>query len=60
MKSYVSKDDILEKANSVPRIIQVPSVVVGYIADWCQQVAKMKSTRMNSTSLNVTSSVKPN
>jgi hypothetical protein len=63
MKSYVSKDEIVDNANSVPRVIRVPSAVVGYFADWIQDVAKMKVNKLkkeSSTSLNVSSSIKPN
>ena len=63
MKSYVSKDEIVDNANSVPRVIRVPSAVVGYCADWIQDVAKMKVNKLkkeSSTPLNVSSSIKPN
>ena len=62
MKSYVSKDNIVDNANSVPRVIRVPSAVVGYFADWIEDVAKMKVRKLKkelSTTLNVSSSVKP-
>jgi hypothetical protein len=63
MKSYMSKDEIVDNANSVPRVIRVPSAVVGYFADWIQDVAKMKVNKLkkeSSTPLNVSSSIKPN
>jgi hypothetical protein len=63
MKSYVSKDEIVDNANSVPRVIRVPSAVVGYFADWIQDVAKMKVNKLkkeSSTPLNVSSTIKPN
>ena len=62
MKSYVSKDDILDNANSVPRVIKVPNVLVGYFADWIEEVAKMKVNKHKKESsppLNVGSSIKP-
>ena len=62
MKSYVSKDNIVDNANSVPRVIRVPSAVGGYFADWIEDVAKMKVRKLKkelSTTLNVSSSVKP-
>jgi hypothetical protein len=59
----MSKDEIVDNANSVPRVIRVPSAVVGYFADWIQDVAKMKVNKLkkeSSTPLNVSSSIKPN
>jgi hypothetical protein len=41
-KSYVSADDILLKANSISRPIKVPNVIVGYISDLIQKIAKEK------------------
>jgi len=61
MKSYVSKDDIVDNANSVPRVVKVPSALVGYFADWIEDVAKMKVDKLKKelTTLNVGSSIKP-
>ena len=42
MKSNVSAEEILERANSVPRPIKIPNVVVGYIADLIIKLAKEK------------------
>jgi hypothetical protein len=59
-KSFVTKDEILDSANSVPRLIKVPSVLVGYFADWIQQVAEMKVKKhLSIPPLNVSSSIKP-
>jgi hypothetical protein len=67
MKSFASKDEIIDNANSVPRVIRVPSALVGYFADWIEDVAKMKVNKLkkekekeSSTTLNVGSSIKPN
>ena len=61
MKSYVSKDDIVDNANSVPRVVKVPSALVGYFADWIEDVAKMRVDKLKKelTTLNVGSSIKP-
>ena len=61
MKSYVSKDDIVDNANSVPRVVKVPSALVGYFADWIEDVAKMRVDKLKKelTTLNVSSSIKP-
>ena len=32
-KSYISPDDILESAKSIPRPLELPSVTVGVIGD---------------------------
>jgi len=47
-KSYVSAEDILLRANSVPRPIEVPNAVVGYISDLIQKIAKEKITKEKS------------
>lgn len=64
MKSHASKDEILDNANSVARVIKVPKVLVGYFADWIEDVAKMKVLKLknepSSSPLNVSSSIKPN
>jgi hypothetical protein len=62
MNSYVSKDEIIDNANSVPRVIRVPSALVGYFADWIEDVAKMKVNKLKKESsppLNISSSIKP-
>ena len=41
-KSYISADDILLRANSVSRPLEVPNAVVGYISDLIQKIAKEK------------------
>jgi hypothetical protein len=41
-KSYASADDIKESENSIPRPINIPSAVVGYIADLIIAKAKEK------------------
>ena len=41
-KSYVSADDILLRAYSVSRPLEVPNAVVGYISDLIQKIAKEK------------------
>lgn len=42
MNSTVSPDTILETANSVPRPIVLPSVVIGYTSDLIIVLAKQK------------------
>ena len=37
-----SADDILAEANSIPRPIKVPSVVIGYFADLINNLARIK------------------
>lgn len=37
-----SPDDILAEANSIPRPIKVPSVVIGYFADLIKDIALIK------------------
>ena len=37
-----SADDILAEANSIPRPIKVPSVVIGYFADLIKNIALIK------------------
>jgi hypothetical protein len=49
MKSDISAEDILERANSVSRPVKVPNVVVGYIADLIIKLAKQKIKKQLST-----------
>lgn len=42
MKSNQSEEEILAEANSVPRPIKVPSVVIGYFGDLIKQMANIK------------------
>jgi hypothetical protein len=37
-----SADDILAEANSIPRPIKVPSVIIGYFADLIKDIALIK------------------
>lgn len=37
-----SPDDILAEANSIPRPIKVPSVIIGYFADLINNIALIK------------------
>lgn len=49
MKSTVSPDDIVETANSIPRPIQVSSVVAGYMADLIIHMANYKKNKIQTT-----------
>jgi len=42
MKSHQSEEEILAEANSIPRPIKVPSVVIGYFGDLIKQMANIK------------------
>lgn len=45
-KSTKSAEDILETANSMPRPIEIPSVIAGYIADLIINMAKYKKNKI--------------
>ena len=42
MKSLQTEEEILAEANSIPRPIKVPSVVIGYFGDLIKQIAHIK------------------
>ena len=42
MKSLQTEEEILAEANSIPRPIKVPSVVIGYFGDLIKQIANIK------------------
>ena len=42
MKSLRTEEEILAEANSIPRPIKVPSVVIGYFGDLIKQIANIK------------------
>ena len=42
MKSLQSEEEILAEANSIPRPIKVPTVVIGYFGDLIKQMALIK------------------
>ena len=42
MKSLQTEEEILAEANSIPRPIKIPPVVIGYFGDLIKQMANIK------------------
>lgn len=42
MKSLQTEEEILAEANSIPRPIKVPTVIIGYFGDLIKQMANIK------------------